>query len=135
VTRGTHPYENILVPFNGTEASSRALAVAVDLARQLGACVTAGVVEEPEFLHEERPDEPTWLEGILDQVRERTRIHKIQVHEEVRRGNPVKELTAVAADYNLMVIGSTTQDKDLFAPHVGELLARKAPCSVLIIGE
>lgn len=133
LARGTHPYEHILVPYNGTAASDLALEVAADLARQLGASVTVAIVEEPEFLHEENPEEETWLEGILEKVRERAHIHKIKLHEEVRRGNPVKEITAVSGDYSLLVLGSTKREKDLFSPHVGELLARKASCSVLVV--
>jgi len=133
LARGTHPYENILVPYNGTAASDLALRVAVDLASQLDACITTAVVEEPEFLHEEKPDEATWLDRVLERIRERAHIHKTKLHEELRRGNPVKEITSLAADYNLLVLGSTKREKDLFTPHVGELLARKAPCSVLIV--
>lgn len=133
LTRGSQPYENILVPYNGTAASDLALGVAVDLARQLGASVTAVVVEEPGFLHEETPGEDTWLDGVLDQIREKAHILKTRLREEVRKGNPVKELTTLASDYDLLVLGSTTREKEIFAPHVGELLARKAPCSVLIV--
>jgi Trk K+ transport system NAD-binding subunit/nucleotide-binding universal stress UspA family protein len=133
VTRGTHPYENILVPYNGTKASNRSLEVAVDLATQLGGSVTVVVVEEPEYLHEEATDEASWLESTLGRVRERAHILKTKLHEEVRRGNPVKEITALGTDYNLIVLGSTTREKEFFSPHVGELLARKVPCSVLIV--
>ncbi len=135
VTRGTQPYESILVPYNGTPASNRALSLAVDLAQQVGAFVTAVIVQEPEFLHEEAPGESTWLDGILERLRETAHVHEVEVHEEVLTGNPVKELLAVAGDYNLMVIGSTKRDKGLLTPHVGELLARKAPCSVMIVAD
>ncbi len=133
VARGTHPYENILVPYNGTRASNRSLEVAVDLATQLGGSVTVAVVEEPGFLHEEALDETSWLETVLGRVRERTHILKTKLHEEVRKGNPVKEISALAADFDLLVLGSTTRGKEFFSPHVGELLARKVPCSVLIV--
>jgi nucleotide-binding universal stress UspA family protein len=133
LTRGTHPYENILVPYNGTRASDRSLDTAVDLAAQLGGSVTVVVVEEPGFLHEEGGGQNAWLEGVLSRVRERTHILKTKLHEEIRRGNPVKEITGLAGDYDLLVLGSTNREKEFFSPHVGELLARKVSCSVLIV--
>jgi Trk K+ transport system NAD-binding subunit/nucleotide-binding universal stress UspA family protein len=131
VLRQSHPYERILVPFNATNRAELALGVAVDLAHQFGAEVAVAVVEEPEFI--KGVEEEEWAESVLKRVRELAHIHKIDFEEIIKKGNPVKEIVALAKDFNLMVLGSTTREKGLFAPHVGERMAQDVPCSVLII--
>ncbi len=133
IARRTHPYERILVPFGGSAAAELALEVAIDLAQQLGAEVSAVVVQEPEFLHREEAENRGWAKGLLGRVRELSHTHKKPIHEMVRRGNPVREISRMAESFNPMVIGSTNPEKEFFTPHVGELLVRKSPCSVLIV--
>jgi len=107
------------------------LAVAVDLARQLGAEIAVAVVEEPEFIHS--PQQENWAETVLKRIRELAHTHKFEFEELVRKGNPVKEIVALAKDCNLMIMGSTTREKGLFSPHVGERMAQEVACSVLIV--
>jgi nucleotide-binding universal stress UspA family protein len=133
VARQTHPYERILVPFNATPKAEIALGVAADLARQLGAEVAVVVVEEPEFILGVQEEE--WVESVLKRVRELAHIHKFEFKEIVREGNPVKEIATLTKDYNLVVVGSTSKEKGLFSPHVGELIAQEVQCSVLIIAK
>ncbi|MGE4552532.1 MAG: NAD-binding protein [Desulfovibrionaceae bacterium] len=131
VARFSVPYERILVPFNGTAMSELALEVAVDLSRQLHAEVSAAVVEEPEFLSGQ--DEEARVQALLTRLRELAHIHKVPIREVRRRGNPVKELVALSAEYELLVLGSTNRGKGLLAPNIGDHLARKAQCSVLLL--
>ena len=133
VARHTHPYERILVPFNATAKAELALEVAVDLARQFGAEITVAVVEEPDFIRGEQEEQ--WAESMLGRLRELSHIHKCEFEEIVRQGNPVKEIVKVAEDFDLMIIGSTTRDKGLFSPHIGEHMAQDVPCSVLIVAK
>ena len=133
VARQTYPYERILVPFNATSKAELALGLAVDLARQLEAEVAVAVVEEPEFIR--GVDEEDWSESVLNRVRELAHIHKFDFEEIIKKGNPVKEIVALAKDFNLMVMGSTTREKGLFSPHVGERMAQDVPCSVLIVAK
>ena len=133
VARQTHPYERILVPFNATAKAELALEVAVDLARQFGAEITVAVVEEPDFIR--GAQEEQWAESTLGRLQELAHIHKFQFEEIVRQGNPVKEIVKVAEDFDLMIIGSTTRDKGLFSPHIGEHMAQDVPCSVLIVAK
>jgi len=133
VARQSHPYERILVPFNATNKAELALEVAVDLAHQFAAEVAVAVVEEPEFIR--GVEEEEWTESVLKRVRELSHIHKFEFEEIIKKGNPVKEVVALAKDFNLMVLGSTTREKGLFSPHVGEHMAQDVPCSVLIIAK
>ncbi len=133
VARQSHPYERILVPFNATSKADLALGVAVDLARQFGAEIAVAVVEEPEFIR--GVEEEEWTESVLKRVRELAHIHKFEFEVIIKKGNPVKEVVALAKDFNLVVLGSTTREKELFSPHVGERMAQDVPCSVLIIAK
>lgn len=130
-SRGTAPYKRILVPFNATPMAQTALETAMDLARQTQAEVTVVVVQEPEFLHTSK--ESAWVEEVFKKARDLAHIHKVNLEEVAKTGNPVREITALSKDYNLVVLGSNTKAKDLFSPHVGELLAEKSACSVLIV--
>jgi len=133
IARQTHPYERILVPFNATNKAEVALGVAVDLARQFGAEVAVAMVEEPEFIRGAQEEE--WTESVSKRVRELAHIHKFDFEEIIKKGTPVKEVVALAEDFNLLVMGSTTREKGLFSPHVGERMAQDVPCSVLIIAK
>jgi Trk K+ transport system NAD-binding subunit/nucleotide-binding universal stress UspA family protein len=131
IARNTFPYERILVPYDGGPAAERALEVGVDLSRQLDATVTAVMVEEPGFLSGE--SEEDWLEQVRARLHNQAHIHKTNIEEIVRRGNPVKEATAVARDFDLMVIGSSGQEGGFLSPSLSENLTRKAACSVLLL--
>jgi trk system potassium uptake protein TrkA len=133
VARQSHPYARILVPFNATNKAEVALGVAVDLAHQFGAEVAVAVVEEPEFIRGVEDEE--WAESVSKRVRELAHIHKFDFEIIIKKGNPVKEVVALAKDFNLMVMGSTTREKGLFSPHVGERMAQDVSCSVLIIAK
>lgn len=131
IARGTNPYDRILVPFNGTPMSELALETAIGIAEQTGALVDAAVVQEPDFFHGESRE--AWSAELLIKIREISHIHKTQIGEIESRGNPVTEITALADNYQLMVVGSSTPQKAILTPHVGELLVERAPCSVLIL--
>lgn len=132
VGRHTHPYERILVPFNGTPKAELGLEVAIDLALQLDSEVAVVIVEEPDFITGGQ-DAKGWVESTVERAREIVHIHKINLQEIIRKGNPVKEIVEVAKDFNLLIMGSKSKEKTLFTPHVGELLAQEVPCSVLIV--
>ncbi|GBC63861.1 TrkA-N domain protein [Desulfonema ishimotonii] len=131
IIRHSHPYERILVPFNATPMSEVALETAIDLSEQLNATVDVAVVREPEFIHGNSPDTPP--EDLFRRVREISHIHKVKIGEILREGNPVRELTDLAGEYHLMIVGSTSREKELLTPHVGELLTERTACSVLVI--
>ena len=131
IARFTLPYKRILVPFNGTAMAELALEIAVDMARQLDSEIAVAVVEEPEVVSGAEGREAA--EGSLERIREMAHIHKTQFKEVRRRGNPVKEITALSKDHDLLILGSTNAESGLFSPNVGEHIASKAACSVLIV--
>lgn len=131
VARGSQPYRKILVPFNNTTESIRALEVAIDLAEQQQCEVDVVVVQESEFIHSDQDKD--WAEDMFSKVRALGHLHKITLGENLRKGNPVKEILELALDYDLLVMGSASKEGGIFSLAVGEHLATKAPCSVLII--
>jgi nucleotide-binding universal stress UspA family protein len=133
ISRGGNPYEKILVPFDGTGKAERALEVAIDLSQQLSTNLAVVVVEEPDFLHGETAENGQRLSEIWSRVRELARVHKIGIEERTMAGNPVREISQAASEFGLIVISSTSEEKDLLSPHLGESLAQEAPCSVLIV--
>lgn len=127
------PYERLLVPFNGSLAAQRALEIALDLSRQLDAAVTVVVVVEPSFLRGESSAAGGWEQEMLKQVGELSRVHKVKVQEVVRRGNPVKEILSLAADYQLLVLGPSAGRSGFFSIDAMAMITNQAPCSVLLV--
>lgn len=128
------PYESLLVPFNGSLAAQRALEIAMDLARQIDAAVAVIVVVEPSFLRGDSSATGQWERDILKQVRQLSHVHKLEVAEQVRQGNPVREILAIAGDHQLLVLPTGETTPGLFSVDVAALLAERAPCSVLLVG-
>lgn len=131
ISRGSEPYSRILVPFNNNPVAELTLELALDFAKQVQAAVSVVIVEEEDFVHGE--DWSPSSEGMSKRIKEIAHVHKVKLNVMVRKGNPVKEITAISAEYDLLVVGSSTDQKDLFFPHVGEMLTRSASCSVLVI--
>jgi Trk K+ transport system NAD-binding subunit len=131
VARNTVPYERILVPFNGTPQAERALETAIDLAMQFKAAIAVMVVEEPEMIRGRREED--WGKQILGQARTIAHVFTVEIIEILERGNPVKQVAARSEAFDLLVMSSRTKEKALLSPHVGELIAQDAKCSVLIV--
>lgn len=132
VSRGTCPYTSFLVPFDGSPESELALETGCDLANQLEGELTVMFVQEPEFLHQDADHEQASEEQVMNQARQMAHIHKVSMHEIVVTGNVVREVVALSPDYSLLVLGSKSADREWLRPHVGELLIRRAKCSVLL---
>ncbi len=133
VSRRSMPYKRILVPFTKAPRSEMALETAIDAAEELDASVDAAVVLEPDFIHNSNGKEKDPLGERFKRVRELSHLRKVSIGEVSREGNPVRELTALAGEYDLMVVGSSSDEKDLFSPNIGELLTERTPCSVLVV--
>ncbi len=129
----TEPYENILVPYGGSLGDQRALEIALDLSRQLGSYVSVVVVVEPSFLRGESQSPGEWESRMLKQVREISRVYGVSVYEEVRHGNPVKEVLGIAEAYQLLVTSADKTDSGLFSIDIAGMIVDKSPCSVLVV--
>ncbi len=131
ISRGSLPYQRILVPYNGTRDSAMALEIAHDIASQLDGEISIIVVSEPGFI---RGDEPAnWAVQALDHAREISRIYRIPIKEIRRKGNRAKEVIKVSSSFDLLIIGATSGDAPFLKPEVGELIAGESSCSVIIL--
>lgn len=133
LTGGTLPYQKILVPFNGRPRSMAALEVAAEVSRQTGGEVSLAMVEEPEFVRGEVSG--PWVEQVQAQAREQAHILKMPIKEVVLQGNPVHRIKELSADYDLLVVGGSSRGRGMLSPNVGEHLAAKAGCSVLVVAK
>jgi nucleotide-binding universal stress UspA family protein len=137
--RFDHP---VVVGFDGSPSSRHALAYAAGMARRIGqslvvAYIAPGVFCEPmtgQVIIEQTAREETerWLLSELDQVCDRTGL---EVSIVTRRGNPSRELAAVAdavcADG--LVIGAPGSIWHRIAGSVPGWLARHAHCPVIVV--
>jgi len=132
-SRGSFPYERILVLFSHCSDPEHVLHAAVDLGKQFGARITALVVEEKEIIGGESSVKPA--KSMLQRIREQAHVLKYEITEEVRSGNPVKQAVAAAADFDLLVLGLAGRPQGLFLyPNISELVASACKCSVLFPG-
>ncbi len=131
VSRQSFPYSKILVPCSGTKSTGLALEIAVDIANQIGAEVDAVTVIDP--LASSDYGSKEWAEQALTQARHIKQLHNFPIGEVILEGNPVKEIIALADNYNLLVVGSTTRSASIMRPHIGEYLVQDTPCSVLVV--
>lgn len=131
--RAQDPYDQILVPFNGSLESQRAMEIALDLAQQLAASVTAVIVVEPTFLKGDSDDIDRWQADRLAQVRELSRVHSIKIEERVVHGNPVRQVAATAKDCQLLVIGAPEGGPGLFSTDIAGMMINRVACSVLVV--
>lgn len=131
VAKGSDPYRRILVPFTGSEATELALDAALQMAPRFGASVAVVLVREPAFLMGAEAD---WVDEAVRLARDLGREHGLHPDEIVREGNPVHEITGLARDYDLVVLGSgATSGRGFLTPDVGRHIVDKAPCSVLVV--
>ena len=131
--RQSDPYETLLVAFNGSLEGQRALEIALDLAHQLDATVSAIVVIEPDFLKGDPSGIEQWKKDRLTQIRDLARVHKTQIKEQVAHGNPVKEIAAATADCGLLVLGVPDESPGIFSVDVVGMIVNRVSCSVLLV--
>lgn len=131
IPKGSHPYERILVPYSPTKMSALALEMAHDIASQVGGTISVLVVSEPVFIRGEESER--WVDEAMDHAREIARIYKIPIETIRVEGNRVKEVVRLAAEHDLLIIGSTTKETSFMKPHVGELMVQNSPCSVMVV--
>jgi len=132
IPRGTHPYENILVPVTDKLESIAAAELAMDLARLLGSRIAAASVLPPGFSVGESA-----LEGQRDALKQTLslgNLYRMRMEKIEKEGNPVREILRLCRGHDLLVV-SHRRDRRWkpFRPDVSHHLILKAPCSVLVV--
>jgi nucleotide-binding universal stress UspA family protein len=136
--------KKILVGFDGSENSFKALAEALNLAKKYDASIEAVSVEEvPRFadtigeLVEEKKAEDGRYGVVLKKAREMAKSSVINMHFHVIVGHEVKTIVEYIKKHNhdLLVVGfmghSAIYDRVMGSTCQG--LVRLAPCSVLVV--
>ena len=132
VSRGTFPYQNILVPARRTKAGRSAARTGIDIAVQLGAELTAIAAVEPAFLASPEAGQDARL--AIGFVREEATVLGQHVKGRIRRGNPGRVLLgAMREDADLTVLGIDLDRKSWFQRGVASYLVAHSPSSVLIV--
>ncbi len=129
--RGAKSYERIAVAFNGSSVAVAGMEVAIDVARQTGGTIEAIVVQESDVV--QGPGGGEWVDDVLASLRELAHVHKIAIAEQLREGNPVREIVAAAAESDVVVMGCSRAQKRLLTPNIPELVTRRTKGSVLLV--
>src|SRR5437763_7227065 len=138
------PFERILVAVDGSEASDRAFAKALELARVADAHLTALAIEGPlpayaatiGEVEEVKREKDMFFDGLAARVREEAEHAGIQLEVDLRRGHAAEVISEVAAAgrYDLVVLG---QRGHLLRDHLlgstADRVAEHAPCPVMIV--
>jgi nucleotide-binding universal stress UspA family protein len=135
----------VLVAYDGSKPSKKALDKAVEISTKLRAELMLLAVTEPvcpigitekdcakmdEILKKE-------TEGILDNIKNELEKKALKIRTLVRKGSPADEIVKLAEkeDVDMIVLGSHGRHgaKKFFLGSVSERVSAHAPCSVVIV--
>lgn len=132
ITRGTFPYERILLALTDEEFDAETAILAIDAARNFNATLSVAIAIPPAFVTGEGGAER--LRRQREDVRELAAAYNVRVLPLELEGNPVAALLATAPYYQLLVLGfRAAGGTSLSRPSVEQNLVHRAPCSVLVL--
>ncbi len=132
VSRGSHPYKNILAPVSVKNSPYAVAQLGIDLSRLFNATLGAVTVTEPRFAVGE--EEVAEQRKILDKVVERSSLYRHHVNIIHVEGNPIKKVVELAKDSDLLLLGHR-KGRRSFWPRMNitfEILDR-VDCSVMVL--
>ena len=137
-------FETILHANDGSEPAFRALALAIDIARQNAAALHLVCVEEippmPEYLEEIREAKGTAarrFHTVVERARHLAKAGGLDLHVHILSGHPVRMIVDLApkVEADLLVIGATGHSA-LYERLIGsraDRIVQLAPCPVLVV--
>lgn len=129
--RGSFPHERILLPVSGSILDIHAAEVAIDVARQLDGALTAVNVDLPRYISG-TPEERVHEEVVP--VRRLFELYNVSLDYHHHEGNPIQHLLAESNQQDLVVLARWRRRRDTyFDPDVALRVARRAPCSALVL--
>jgi len=134
-------YEKILVPTDGSESTEAAIDYALELAKTLGAHITAlSVFDETNYSSiPDLPEHESFLykesEEAVDRVVEEGKKKGVKVVKKVKSGIPAKEIIEASRHFDLIVMGTVgrTGISHLLLGSVAGKVVRFAACPVLVV--
>jgi Trk K+ transport system NAD-binding subunit/nucleotide-binding universal stress UspA family protein len=132
ISRGTHPYERILVPVALKSSPFRVAELAINLSRLFSARLDAVTVTEPAFAAGQEAVEKQ--KQILDRIVEQSAVYRHSINIVHREGNPIMEIVDQASESDLVVMGYHRRGRT-FIPrlHVALEILVRLSCSVMIL--
>lgn len=138
-------FHRIVIAFDGSSGARRALAVGLDLARELGAAVWVLSVEEhlPHYaatvgeVLEEKDERDQYFTALQAEASAMGRERGLAVRTEIRAGQAARVITVFAEEEgaDLLVIGHSGHSEvwGRFMGSTADKISRHAPCSVLVV--
>jgi nucleotide-binding universal stress UspA family protein len=138
-------YKKILVGYDGSEGSKKALENAIHLAKELGAELTALWVrgslphypETVDEVEEEKESATIFLQAITKDLIAYSKKHGVGIQAESKTGHPAKTIADYAKENNfdLIVLGHRGHSGlwGSFLGHTTDKVSENAHCSVLIV--
>jgi len=131
VSKGTLPYNRILLPVTSRSSPKRIAELAIDLARQFTARLEVLTVTEPSFsIGKERLEEE---KRVLHQVEELCGLYRLPLTAHHREGNPIREIERMSKDFQLMIIGHRRKKPLLPRIDIAVELISRSPCSTMLL--
>ena len=131
LARGTHPYRRVVAPARVTAAGVAAGRVAIDIAA-FERCRMIGVAVVPPGFVAADDDHERAL-AAAGQLQEEAAARGVDLTRVVRVGNAVRVFTAEVGPDSLLVVGASGRPRSPLAPGIGEFLAHRAACSVVVV--
>ncbi|HOX43250.1 MAG TPA: TrkA C-terminal domain-containing protein [Myxococcota bacterium] len=130
--RQTMPYRRLLVTASGSRLDRVGAELAIDVARQLGASLTALHVAMP--VHLTGQDEQAGGPGPLVPIARLAQLFGLKLESLERQGNPIHAVLEEASRHDLLVLARRQRRRDSpWNPDVALRIARAARCSTLVI--
>jgi len=138
------PFEKILAAIDGSEASDRAFAKALELASLTGSTVTALAVEGPlpayaatiGEVDEVKREKDAFFQRVLDDTREQAAAAGVQLDVQLRPGHAAELIVRIAreARVDLIVLGHKGHFlRDHLLGSTADRVAEHADCPVMIV--
>jgi nucleotide-binding universal stress UspA family protein len=138
------PFERILVAIDGSEASDRAFAKALELAELTNAQLTALAIEGPlpayaatiGEVEEVKREKDLFFSGLAARAREQAEQIGIDLAVELRAGHAAEVISefAAAGRFDLVVLGHRGHFlRDHLLGSTADRVAENAPCPVMIV--
>jgi nucleotide-binding universal stress UspA family protein len=130
-SRGTHPYHRLVSPARETASGLAAARAAIDVAADGKGDITGAAIVTPLFL--------TGTDGrhnalqALTRLREEAAVQGVTVHRELRQGNPIRVLTEMAGESDLLVLAVPGRRPTLLRPGIAGHVLSRTSVSVLTV--
>jgi len=129
--RGSTPYKRILLPVSGSDLDIPSAEMAIDITRQLGGSLTAVNVDLPRYISG-LSEEAIHQEVVP--IRKLCELYEVPLTYRHHEGNPVRHILAECQHHDLVVMTRRMMRRDtFFDPDVALRIARRAPCSVIVL--